>query len=184
MSSIPSELGFGLYVPTTVQIDPQVIRETAVNSPAFKDLLVRLYQEFNNLSGVMNLKDTGYYIEEEFVCGRLYFPAQSSGPSTNLQFRNVYRKVVDFGALPNTATKSVAHGITIDAVTQPGIRFTHIYGTASDLTAPAYLPLPYASPTLVNNIELSVNATNVVIITGSDRTAFTDTFVVLEYLKN
>lgn len=184
MSSIPPELGFGLYLPTTVQIDPQVIRETAVDSPAFKELLVRLYQEFNNLSQVVNLKESGYHPEEEFVCGIFFPPAQTSGPSTNLEFTPVFRKIIDFGALPNTGTKSVAHGITINAVTQPTIRFYRWHGGANDLTAPSYIPLPYASPILANNIELNADATHVNVITGSNRTNYTDTKITLEFVKS
>jgi hypothetical protein len=43
--------------------------------------------------------------------------------------------------------------------------------------------LPYASPTDADNIELSVDVTNVSITTGSDRTGFTTTYIVLEYIK-
>jgi hypothetical protein len=47
-----------------------------------------------------------------------------------------------------------------------------------------YIPLPYASPTLVNNIQLSVDATNVTITTGIDYSAYTVTYVILEYIKS
>ena len=87
--------------------------------------------------------------------------------------------VVNFGQLPNTATTTVAHGI--DFTTE--YTLTRFYGAATDTTNRVYIPLPYASPTLANNIELSADATNVSITTGSDRTNFDTTYVILEYLK-
>jgi hypothetical protein len=87
---------------------------------------------------------------------------------------------VNFGALPNTATKSVAHGITITTATT----FTRIYATASDTSGSTYIPIPFSSPTLVSNIQITVDATNVNITTGSNRSNFNICYVVLEYIKS
>jgi len=81
--------------------------------------------------------------------------------------------------LPNTGTTNVADGITVTA----GTIFTRIYGVANNQAGTSYLPLPYASPTAASNIELSVNNTNVTIVTGSNRVAYTVTYVVLEFIK-
>lgn len=86
--------------------------------------------------------------------------------------------VVDFGALPNTGTKSVPHNITVTGSTI----WTRYYATAT-YPGSSGIPIPYASPTLANNIEINVDATNVNITTGSDRTAYTTTYVILEYLQ-
>lgn len=171
----------GAFVPTTNIWDPTEIYSTEVTSPEFKELLVRMYQNISNISTVLNLKDTGYYDTSEFVTGQKFFPKPglTSLSSTTPDFRQTYRKVVNFGALPNAGTTNVAHGITIDSNTI----FTRIYGTTTDATGLSYLPLPYSSPTAANNIELSIDSTNVKIVTGSDRTAYTITYVVLEYLK-
>lgn len=61
--------------------------------------------------------------------------------------------------------------------------FTRIYGTATK-AGPVYMPLPYASPTLNLNIELSVTNTQIVITVGAGQTALTQCYVVLEYLKS
>lgn len=95
------------------------------------------------------------------------------------QFNPVYRKVIDFGALPNSATKSVAHGIAFAST----YTMTHVYGAASDPIGLIYLPLPYASTVLNNNIELYVDATNVNITTATNDSAYTRCSVVLEYTK-
>lgn len=177
--SFPNQLEPGMFVPTTNIWDPSEIFSIDVSTPEFKELLVRLYQNLNNISLALNLKDTGYYDLVEFVNGQAFFPnpANSSTTPQNPVYRQAFRKVINFGALPNTAVKSVAHGLTITS----GFTFTRIYATASDTTGSNYIPLPYAG---INPIELSVDATNVIITTTSDRTAFATTYAILEYIKS
>lgn len=180
MAGFPDGTDIGLYIPTTTIWGLDDIEEMDVKSPEFKRLLVQLYENINNIAYVLNLKDSAYYVQQEFVNGQQYFPGTiSSTTDTNL-FRNVYRKVVDCSALANTGTTTTAHGISMTNT----FTFTRIYGAASDQVGKNFLPLPYASPTLANNIEINVDATNINITTGSDRTAFTLTYVVLEYLKS
>ena len=171
----------GAFVPTTNIWDPTEIYQTDVTSDAFKELLVRMYQNLNIMSINLNLKDTGYYDTSEFVTGQKFFPKPglTSLSAVTPDFRQTYRKVINFGALPNTGTTNIDHGITVDANTI----FTRIYGVATDPAGLSYLPLPYASSTAANNIELSVNNTNVTIITGSDRSAYTITYVIVEFMK-
>ena len=120
------------------------------------------------------------YVDSEFVTSGQYFssPALSSATPQNPALRGVFRKVINFGALPNTGIKSVAHNIDPTA----SFSFTRIYGCSTNPST-SYIPLPYASPTLANNIELNADATNVNVTTGSDRTAYTITYIVLEYIK-
>lgn len=171
---------YGSFVATTFVWDVDALYTTDVNSVAFKELLVRLYQNVNALSLSMNTRDAGIYDTQEFVNGQVFFPnpVLNSTSTTNPTQRQVFRKVINFGALPNTGATSVAHGIDTTQCTT----FTRIYGCASDPAGFAYLPLPYASPTAANNIELSVSSANVTITTGSNRTAFTTCYVILEYL--
>lgn len=166
----------GFFVPTTNIWDQQLIATIDFNSQEFRDLLIRLYQNINLISLALNAKDTGLYMDQEFVNGQQFFNPADPNP---LKLRPDFRKLVNFGTLPNTGTKSVAHGIPIDA----NYVFTRIYGCASDQTGMTYIPLNYASPTLVNNIELFVDATNVTVITGSNRTNFTICYIIVEYLQ-
>ena len=79
------------------------------------------------------------------------------------------------------ATKSVAHGIS----TQTPYSLVKLYGSATDPGASSWtsvIPIPYASPTLANNIEINADATNINIITGSNRTNFTRSFIVIEWI--
>jgi hypothetical protein len=117
------------------------------------------------------------------VNGQMYFsnPANNSSTVASPALRNVYRKVLNYTtALPNTGTATIPHKITCTTSTT----FTRIYATASDQSGFNYIPIPYASATAANNIELRVDGTNVYIITDSNRTNFTQTYIVLEYLQS
>lgn len=172
----------GAFVPTTQVWDVGDIQNLDVNSPEFKELVVRLYQNINNIALVLNAKDTGIYNTGQFVNSQTWFPnpALTSASTTFPAFRQVFRCVINFGALPNTTTKSVAHGITITSSTT----FTRIYATASDTTGLNYVGIPYASTTLANNIQLDVSSTNVTITTGVNRSNFNICYVILEFIQS
>ena len=113
MASFPDQLGPGAFVPLTDIFDSQHIYELEVGSPEFKEFLVRLRQSMNDIAMVLNIKDTGYYVDQEFVNGQAFFPnpALTSTTSQTPVLRQVFRKVINFGTLPNTGTTTVAHGI-------------------------------------------------------------------------
>lgn len=176
----------GLFLPTTELFDVGDLQSAGVDNERFRKLLIRLSKSFNDSNLAVNLKDTGYYVEQEFINGQVFFanPALSSTTAQTPTFRQVFRKVINFGALPNAGATNVAHGITVDANTT----FTRIYGTASDVGASKeYIPLPYVDvggTVAAGNIELHVDATNVTITTTGNGTNFTVCYVILEYLKN
>lgn len=143
-----------------------------VGSPEFEDGLNNTYKR---IADAVNTKEGALYIPTEQSTFQLYFT-----PADPQTLRPTYRMVVDFGALPNTSTKTVAHNI--DFTTEFSV--TRIYGAATDPVNLVYIPLPYSSPTLANNIELFINGTNVTVTTGSNRSAFTRCTIVIEYLKN
>lgn len=176
----------GSFVNTTSVWDTQQLYSTNVNSEEFKELIVRLYQNINNIVLALNIKDVGYYPVVEFLNGQLYFPNPSLDPSTSQgsAYRQVFRTTVNFGTLPNATTTSVAHNIDIDPSTPTTYSFTRIYGAATKDDQTSFIPLPYSSGTLANNIELSVTNTDIVITTSIDYSAYTITYIVVEYLKN
>jgi hypothetical protein len=177
-------VNFGLTVPTTNVWDVNEIQQVDVNSPEFKELLIRLYQNLNLISTVLNLKDSAYYDTHEFVTGQSFFPnpTLNSTSTTVATYRPTYRLVVNFGALPNAGASPITqglHGLNINS----GFTFTRIYGAASDTTGFKYIPIPYASASGADDIQLDVNATNVVITTASNRSNFNVCYVVLEFMK-
>ena len=178
MASNPELINAGAFLPTTSVWDIDEIKNADVNSKEFKDVLVRLYQNLNNIALSVNIRDAGYYDQTEFINGQLFFPDPSlvSTSSQTPEYRQVFRKVVNFGALPNSSAKSVAHDLTINA----NVSFTRIYGAASDPIGFKYIPLPYAGS---GQISIDIDSTNVTVTTTSARSSYTTTYIVLEYLK-
>lgn len=89
----------------------------------------------------------------------------------------IYRKVVDFGSLPNNTYKDKDTGIRgVDTV-------INIRGYSSNRNI--VLTLPNASPYDEREIQISFTLSSGVlrITTGDDRTGYTDTKVILEYTK-
>lgn len=180
-SSIPSQANFGSFVPTTNIWDIQQLQQLNID-PQLKELLVRLYQNINTISLSLNTRDAGYYVEQEFLNGQVFFPNPSLSSTTPQAptMRQVFRKVINFGALPNATTATVAHGIEI----QDFYSFTRIYGTASDTTAMTYIPIPYSSAgAVISNIEISVDQNDVTISTSDDYSSYNVCYVILEYIK-
>ncbi len=170
----------GLFVPITNIWDVDSLKDMDVNKPEFKELLIRLYQNINNISLALNLKESAYYFPQEFLTGQAFFLNPNVINAQNSSQRQTFRMVIDCGALPNTGTTSIPHNIN----PLQSYSFTRIYGTSSDQTSQSYLPLPYSSTTSVaDNIELSIDSTYVYITTGSDRSAYVTTYVIVEYLK-
>jgi hypothetical protein len=159
------------------------IEQLEIKEPGLKEFLVQLTQTVNNLSLIINMKDTGYYFLSEFVNSQYYFPIEVPPGDYNTvqQPRAVYRKVIWWDKpLPNAGTDTQAHNIDIESQ----FRFTRIYGCTTNPNFPeAYIPLPYASPVLNKNIELSVDFIDVIITTAFDYSDFTSAFIVLEYVK-
>jgi hypothetical protein len=166
----------GAFVPTTFVWDAGELADIDVTSDKFKEILVRLYQNLNMMQLNLNIKDSAFYDQSEFVNGQSFWPSSSvpSSQSDAINRRQAFRKVISFGALPNSTTKNVAHDIDITT----GFSFTRIYGCASDTANRVYRPIPNTS------ITLSVTATNVVVTTTANFAAYDTTYVVLEYLKD
>lgn len=163
----------GSYVPTTNIWDVSQINAVDVNSPEFKELLVRLYQNVNNIALALNTKDSAFYLLQEFNYGAVYF--NPSDPTLN-GLRPGYRILINTGALAGGLT-TVAHGLTVTNTWT----WIKINGAATDSVNLLGYPITYAD-TGGANISVSVDATNVYINNGSGQ-VFTNSVVVLEYLK-
>ena len=167
------QINTGSYVPTTNIWDVSRLYEIDVNSDEFKELLVRLYQNVNNIALVLNTKSTGYYINEEFVSGKLFFNPSSNDP---LQLRPGFIKTINTGALATGLTPT-NHGITVTNT----FKWMFISGAATNTSTLVGYPITFAGAAS-NNIEVTVNATQVLINNNSGVT-FTDSQVTLEYVK-
>jgi len=169
---------FGFYLPTTTIFDAELIKDIEVTSDEFKELIIQLYQTVNNIALLANAKTTGFYFLQEFNTGEQLFNANDD--INNL--RPMFFTVVNFGALPAAGTKSVAHGITnIDLNYTPIV----VSGASVNPATVTWIPIPYTSASAIaNNLEITVDATNVNITTGgTDYSAYTRTLVLLKYVK-
>ena len=86
----------------------------------------------------------------------------------------IYRKTIDCGSLPNTASKTVSHNITnLDFVIS-------CYGFAKyDVYR---ITLPNAGVTTESSIEVYADDTNIIILAGNNRSIYSG-YITLEYTK-
>lgn len=88
----------------------------------------------------------------------------------------ICRKVIDFGALPNTTLKTVAHSIASvsDFISMSGFCYSSTFG--------AWLPIPFTDDGGTQNVELFLDSTDVSITTGFNAASY-DGYITLEYTK-
>ena len=90
----------------------------------------------------------------------------------------VYEKTINFGALPNNASKTVNHGISnMGYLVQAfATGYAAIYNA---------LPIPWVnnSSNAKDQLCMIVNSTGVIIRTGGDRSSYDTCYVTLRYLK-
>lgn len=94
--------------------------------------------------------------------------------------KTIYRKTIHTGTLPNSGNIQVAHGISYSSIVK-------VEGIAQGNSSLSYtsFSLPF-SGSVVNSasfIQIWVDATNITISTGSDRSGY-DSYVTLYYTKS
>lgn len=146
----------------------------------WEDSRAFIVEQLKKISNALNVREIGFYIDEEVLSGKAFIPGINLTGATNQTFRQVFRKVIDFGALPNAGIKSVPHGILVTD------SFTLISMTAA-ATDPVNLisfPIIYADPTsTTNNISMNMTQFDVNITTGINYSSFTRTFIIIEYMQ-
>lgn len=86
--------------------------------------------------------------------------------------------LVDLGAMPNATTKNVAHGIGST------FRAINIWGAMRNPTTNDNRPLPFVSQSFATSqIAVVVDATNVILVTNFNFSAWTQGYMVIEYIK-
>lgn len=138
-----------------------------------------LVEILKKITNAVNIREIGWFLDEELLSGQAFIPGiPPAGNSSPSQFRQILRKVVDFGALPNTGLKTVPHGITFDS----NFTLTNLYGASTDPNALLAIGLGHAASS-PNQIELYLTSTTINVVTGSNRSNFTRTFIIIEYLQ-
>ena len=115
--------------------------------------------------GVTSVESALTYSETEHVVGKW------------IDGSNIYEKTVNFGALPNTTTKSVDAGISNLK------RLIDIRGYAYN--GSTCLMIPRLAISNENaQITLDLYSGNIQIQTGVDRSAYTECYITLRYTKS
>ncbi len=139
-----------------------------------------IVEQLKKLANAINAREIGFFLDQELLSGKSFIPGINieSGGGSSQQFRSVLRKVIDFGPLPNTGVKSVPHGIFIDA----NFTLVQLYGAATDPIGLTSISLGHAAGP-PNQVSINLDATNINVNAGSNRSNYTRSFVVIEYLQ-
>ena len=89
----------------------------------------------------------------------------------------IYKKTVDIGELPNNTNKHVAHNISnLKSVIR-------LEGYSNYSQSSLLIPLPFTSTITQATVAVYVEGADIIILTGQDRTGFTESYVTLYYTK-
>ena len=137
----------------------KALRTTQTNAPAVIDTLIR------GLDGVETAaEDERTYSTDERIVG------------TWIDGSEIYEKTIDCGALPNTTSKSVNHGIeNLD-------RIISIDGISKDNNLNNIM-FPHINTVGAASTSLYVTSTTIVIRSFSDMSTYNSTYVTLRYIK-
>lgn len=141
-----------------------------------------LVEQLKRISNAINIREIGWFIDEELLSGKAFIPGSQNidNLSTSQVFRQVLRKVIDFGALPAAGTKSVPHEIMFT----DNFTLVQLFGAATDSLGLVAIPIPEGDPTgLGNQVRLDMDATNVNITVGVDLSAYNRCFVTIEFMQ-
>lgn len=158
--------------------------ESQIKEPNLQDKLVEIKE-----NGITNIKaDEGFdglnnvdvTVNVEGGDDMIKYSTEEQVVGTWIDGRPVYRKVVNFGALPNGAEKEVKHGINnLDFVIKTD---AFAYSYSSGFFIQFALPLS-STVGLDSCIYILIYGDKISIGTGKDRRNFTNCYVTLEYVK-
>lgn len=116
----------------------------------------------------LNSKSIGIYSSELVPSGKQIYVSSTS--------YDVLRVTVVFGQLPNSTTKTVPHGLMVDG----SFRLLNLYLTANNTSGNEYFCLQYYS-IAASDIVVSMDATNVIVKTQSDYSAYNMSLAIIEF---
>lgn len=131
-----------------------------------------------NLQNAEDGIEEAHNLIDEIINGEIYSMNETKTNKVWINGKQIYRKVINTSALPNASNKSIPHNITnLETITS-------LEGTAYNPTANITYTLPHVHPNDVTyQVGLYINGANIIISTGIDRSAFTQSYVIIEYTK-
>ena len=137
-----------------------------------------IVEVLKKMSNAINIREIGWLLDEELLTGKAFIPGPVVPGNNPGIYRQVFRKVIDFGPLPDSSTKAVAHGITFDA----NFTLIQLWGSATEPSTLA-IPLPFVGQTVATSIALLMDNTNVIVTTHDVKSQFTRCFIFIEYIQ-
>lgn len=142
-----------------------------------KKLAVSLMLRINKIAYAINNRCVGIHTLEAISNGETYAPLSDSN------HRPVTQQTYLDGPLANAGALTIAHGITWDST----VTLVDIVATATDSSNLYAIPLPYvdvSSTPVTGDIEIYVDATNIVITSAGNASTFDRVVVTLKWLTS
>lgn len=127
-----------------------------------------LIEQLKKISTAVNTREIGWLLDQELLSGKSLF-RNTAVTGTNEQFRSIFRKVIDFGAL-TIGVNTKAHGILVDS----NFTLVQLYAAATNSTGLIGEPIPNGSDTI------SYDVTNIIITVAA---AYDRCIAVIEYTQ-
>ena len=106
-----------------------------------------------------------------------YFTTEIDTGAKWIDGKPIYRKVIDFGALPNNTSKAVAHNIS-------NLGWVLKLEGISKTDAGTRVSLPFvAISDVTSQISTKITDTEITCTTGTNRSGYTQTYFIVEYTK-
>lgn len=125
-----------------------------------------LVEHLKKISNAVNIREIGWLLDEELLAGKQFIPGSSG--SNDQEYRSVFRKVVNTGALVIGVNPGVNHGIVFDS------NFTLIDLWVSGTNSGTLTALR------ITGNDVLMNATQIVITSPQ---VFDRSFAVIEYIQ-
>jgi hypothetical protein len=111
-----------------------------------------LVEHLKKISNAVNIREIGWFLDEELLSGKQLFPGLSS--PTNQQFRSILRKVIDCGPLVAGVNPGIAHGILFNS------NFTLIDLWVSATNSVTFQAITMSDPQNVTMDAININITS------------------------
>lgn len=133
-----------------------------------------MVEQLKKISNAINIREIGWFLDEELLSGKAFIPgAIPAGNTTPIQYRQILRKVIDFGPLI-VGVNQKPHGILFDA----NFTLIQLWGAATRVTGVLLAFNIPDGPGTGSSINMDVTNINILTTVAMDRC-----IVVVEYIQ-